>query len=250
MLNVRIGGVTFEGSPVRGDDAFVISPDGWSGWDDGTAVRREAVERPGAHGSFGFRGFRDARVVTISGWIIASNMFKLQHMWQKLLGVLADGQSGRLTVERPDGTQWADVMLTDLPTVKVRGQSETEAEFTIQFWAPMPQKYGEVDDFAAGIEAVNRGNFPATPRLIVGAGSGGYTITGPGGRTIVVGASAPAGEHYIDFSQGGLFTAAGVRVPGAMTVFRPWTIGPGLPGVVASITGARSLVQRVTNTFI
>lgn len=250
MLTVRVGGVTFEGTPGRIEEGFVIAPDGFSGWDDGTAVRREAVQRPSAHGSFGFRGYRDARVVTISGWVIARDPHSLQQKRNQLLGVLADGGSGVLSVEQPQGSRRAPVFLADLPSVKVRGRSETEATFTVQFWSPMPQTFGDATDFGAGVPAVNRGNFPATPRLIVGAGSGGYTITGPNGRQIVVGASAPAGAHYIDFAQGGLFTAAGVRVPGAMSVFQPWTVGPGLPGVVASISGSRSLVQRVTDTYL
>lgn len=249
MLTARIGGIAFEGSPADGQSAYMISPDGWSGWDDGTAVRREAVSRPGAHGSFGTRGFRDSRVISIAGWILASTSTELQHMRNRLMGLLADGDSGRLEVEQPLGTTWANVMLADIPSVKVRGATECEAEYQIQFWAPLPQKFGDVRTFAAGAPATHYGNVLATPRLLIGPGAGGYTVTGPDGRVVVV-ATAPAGEHYIDFATGGLFTAAGVRQAGTISVYQPWEIPVGSPGVVATISGSRTLFQQVTDTFM
>lgn len=251
MLNVRIGGVTFEGSPRDRDDAFVIAPDGWSGWDDGVAVRREAVSRPSAHGSFAFPGFRDARVVSLSGWIVASSPEKLHHKRDQLLGLLADGGSGTLTVEQPKGTRWATVMLSDTPTVRVRGVSECEAEFRVQFWAPDPRMFGEVRDYAAGETAIQYGNFPARPQLIVsGSAASGYTVTGPGGRSVVVSKALTSGQpHTIDFARGGLYVG-GVRQLRAMTVYEPWTVGPGLPGAVATVNNGVSLVQRVTDTYV
>lgn len=248
MLRVHVGGVTFWGTAPDRDDVFVIAPDGWVGWDDAPTVRREAVARPGQHGSFGFRGYRDARVVTISGWAVASTPERLQQMRNQLLGLLADGRAGRISVEQQLGSTWADVMLADTPTFKVRGQSETEASFQIQFWSPLPQKYGDVRDFAAGVPAYHFGNFEATPTLLIGAGAGGYTVTGPSGRTVVV-ATAPAAAHEIRFANGGLYLA-GVRQIGAISTYRPWSIPPGLPGVAASISGARSLVQRVPDTLM
>lgn len=248
MLRVRIGGVTFEGDPIDPGRCFMIEPDGWSGWDDGTTVRREDVSRPGAHGSFGFQGQRDARVIRVSGWILARSPQELQQMRNQLTGVLASGGYGRLSVDQPLGSTWADVMLSDMPVVKVRGHSELEASFQIQFWAPNPRKFGEVRDFAAGVPATHFGNFPATPRLLIGAGAGGYTVTGPGGRVVTVG-TAPAGAHEIDFENGGLFLN-GVRQTNAIDVYRPWKIPVGIPGVAASISGARSLTQRVPDTYI
>lgn len=258
MLNVDIStlgdGLTsgrlirFEGSPQDRRNAFVIDPDGWGG-DDAPAVRRESIARPGQHGSFSFRGYRDARVIPVSGAIVAESPEKLQHMRNLLAGVLADGLAGRMTVQRPLGEVWIDVMLAGTPTVKVRGRSECEAIFQVQFWSPLPWYYGQVREFEAGQSAVHAGNVSATPRLLVGAGAGGYTVTGPAGRVVTVG-TAPAAAHYIDFTSGGLFTAAGVRQFGAVTVYQPWEIPPGLPGVSASITGARTLAQQVTDTFI
>lgn len=248
MLNVSVGGVTFEGSPRDSGTGFIIGPQGWTGWDDGTAVRRESVERPGDHGSFAVRGYRSARVITIAGTILASSKLELGHMIDRFMGILADGGSGRMLVERPHGFRWANVMLTDMPTAPVIGASELDARFTIQFWSPDPRKYGESRDFPAGTPALHYGNFPAVPKLIVGSGSGGYTVTGPAGRQVVV-ASAPSDSHYIDFSSGGLFTMDGTRQAGAVTIYQPWRISPG-ETAGATISGSRPLVQRVTDTFI
>lgn len=248
MLNLRVAGITFESTPHDRNRAYVIDPDGVTGLDDGPAVRRDSVARPGQHGAFAARGYRDARVISIPGNIVASSPLELQSMRDALMSVLADGTAGRLTADRPMGSRWADVMLADVPTVKVRGHTETEAVFQIQFWSPDPRLYGAVQEFPAGVPAVHYGNFPATPTLLVGAGSGGYTITGPSGRVVTV-AAAPAAAHVIDFATGGLFLN-GVRQVGAISVYQPWEVPAGLPGASASITGARSLVQRVTDTFI
>ncbi|PVE94988.1 hypothetical protein DC434_13770 [Microbacterium sp. TPD7012] len=124
----------------------------------------------------------------------------------------------------------------------------TTARFLVTFWSADPRTYGEVREFPAGTAAAQRGNFPATPRLLVGAGTGGYTVTGPGGRVVTV-TTAPAGAHEIDFATAGLFLG-GVRQSNAIGTYQPWTIPPGLPGVTATISSARTLTQRVTDTFM
>lgn len=246
FTGARIAGVHFEAVPRDFDEFLMISPDGYS---RSSAVRREDVQRPAAHGSFALPAVRDAQVFTFKGVAKRKTAWEMEALEEQVRGICGAGGWDHLTVDEGAGSRTTEVGLASVD-FDVLGSDPTIAEFQIQFWAPSPRMFGKVTDFAAGTPAVSRGSFPATPRLLIGAGTGGYTITGPNGRQIVVGASAPAGAHYIDFAQGGLFTAAGVRVPGAMSVFQPWTVGPGLPGVVASITGARSLVQRVTDTYI
>lgn len=241
----RIAAVHFEAVPQDFDSFLMISPDGYS---RSSAVRRRTRNILAAHGSFALNAYRDAQVFTLKGVAKRRSAIEMESLERQVRWICGDGGWERLVIDEGLGSRWCDVGLSSVD-FDVLGSDPTIAEFQIQFWAPMPQTFGDVSDFAGGVPAVNRGNFPATPRLIVGAGSGGYTISGPGGRQIVVG-SPPAGEHYIDFAAGGLFTAAGVRVPGVMSVFQPWTVGPGLPGVVASITGSRTLTQRVTDTYM
>jgi hypothetical protein len=123
-------------------------------------------------------------------------------------------------------------------------------KYSFEVWAPDPRMYGQVHEYAAGEAAVQYGNFPARPRLLVGAGSGGYTITGPGGKRVVTNQYAITDAHYIDFASGGVFFSSGVRSSGDLTVYQPWEVPPGLPGVKATISGSRSLKVQVSDTFV
>lgn len=254
MLRINVGGVPILGRPERLTsrvEGLFVGPEGFNGWDDGVDVRRESVERPAAHGEFDLPVFNGSRVISIDGHALAWSEFELGQLRNRIMGVCADGGRQQMTVEHQGEALHATVRRGSKPTFVDAGvrHGMMRARFAIFLVAADPRKYGEVNDFPAGTVAVNRGNFPATPRLLVGAGSGGYTVTGPNGRQVIVG-SAPAGAHYIDFASGGLFTNAGVRQVGAVTVYQPWTVPPGVPGVSASISGSRSLVQRVTDTFV
>jgi len=246
--SARIGGIEFQGSPRdHHGDWFVLDADGVKSFWGGVDIRRSEILRPSANGAFDLPGFLSPRVIPVSGHISSRTAEGLESMQARLSGLLTDGSSSRLTVESALGSRWCDVRLAS--ATQITPIDRTTARFLVTFWAADPRTFGEVRDYAGGSVAVNRGNHPASPRLMVGAGSGGYTITGPSNRTIVA-ASPPSASHYIDFKAGGLFTDAGVRVVGALSTFHDWTIPPGLPGVSASITGARSFAQRVTDTFI
>lgn len=244
----RIGGIEFQGWPAdHHGDWFVLDADGIKSFWGGVDVRREDIARPSAHGSFDMPGYLSPRVIPISGHMSSRTPEGLEHMQARLSGLLADGSPARLTIEGSLGSRWCNVRLAS--ATQITQLDATTARFMVSFWAADPRTYGASTDFAAGTPAVNRGNFPATPRLMVGAGSGGYTVTGPSGRVVVVG-TAPTAAHYIDFASGGLFNEAGVRQIGAITTYQPWRIPPGMPGVTATITGARSLTQSVTDTFL
>lgn len=243
----RIGGIEFQGWPAdHHGDWFVLDTDGTKSFWGGVEVRREDIARPAAHGSFDLPGFLSPRVIPVTGHMSSRTPEGLEHMQARLSGLLADGSSARLTIEGPLGGRWCDVRLAS--ATQMTPLDATTARFQVTFWAPDPRTYGEVRDFNAGTASVQYGNFKATPRLLVGAGSGGYTVTGPGGRVVTV-TTAPTAAHEIDFGAGGLYLA-GVRQVGAISVYQPWTIAPGTPGVAATITGARSLTQRVTDTFM
>lgn len=246
--SARIGGLSFVSWPAdHHGDWFVLDQDGIQSLWGGVDVRREDIPRPAAHGSFDLPGFLTPRVIPVSGHMSSRSPEGLENLQGRLSGLLAAGGKTRLTIDGPNGSRWCDVRLAS--ATQITQVDATTARFLVTFWAADPRMYGEVREFASGATAVHYGNFPATPRLLVSAGSGGYTVTGPNGRVVTVG-TAPAGAHYIDFANGGLYTAAGVRVSGAITVYQPWKVGPGLPGAVATISGSRSLAQRVTDTYV
>lgn len=254
MLRINVGGVQILGRPddtASRVEGLFVGPGGFNGWDDGVDVRRESVERPGQHGEFDLPVFNGSRVISIDGHALAWSEYELGHLRNRVMGVCADGGRQTFTVEHQGDSLHAAVRRGAKPVFVDAGvrYGMLRAEFSLFLVAADPRKYGDVRDYPAAQPAVHHGNFPATPRLMVGAGSGGYTVTGPGGRQIVVG-TAPAAAHYIDFATGGLFTAAGVRQVGAITVYQPWSIPVGVPGATASISGARSLAQRVTDTYM
>lgn len=241
-------GVQFESVPRDRNRAYVVTT--WSGIDEGVPVRREQTTRPGAHGAFNAPGYLDARVVGMSGHIIAPTPEQLLNMARRLTGLLADGSTGRLDLlgEREVHLQ---VGLAAQTMVTVRGNDPRVADFQIQLWAPDPRMYGPMRDYAGGEGAANYGNFPARPTLVVsGTSAGGYTVTGPGGRRVVVTKALAAGApHEIDFARGGLYIG-GARQSRAISIYQPWTVGPGLPAVVATVSGGLTLVQRVTETYV
>ncbi|MEU4016175.1 hypothetical protein AB0E56_13030 [Microbacterium sp. NPDC028030] len=255
MLRITMGGVQILGRPLdlspRVEGLFV-GPDGFEGWDDGTEARRETIERVADHGDFDVPTFQGSRVFSIDGHAFAWSERELAHLRHRVIGVGADGGRLKVTVEHQGQELWVWARRGGKPIFKDAGirSGMLRGTFLVQMVAADPRKYGEVRDFPAGSAAIHYGNFPATPRLMVGAGSGGYTVTGPGGRVITVNSNAPAEAHSIDFVTGGLFNGAGGRVPNAITVYQPWSIPVGLPGVTATITGSRSLAQRVTETYI
>ncbi|MBT2473314.1 hypothetical protein J7E68_01660 [Microbacterium sp. ISL-103] len=257
MLRIRFDGAAEEilGSPesALGDlTGLFVAPDGFEGWDDGGGdARRESIDRPSNHGEFDLPVYHGARVFSIDGWALATTDEELAHLRSIVTGIGATGDRVKVTVEHQGQTLWAYARRALRTTFRDSGirHGLRRARFVMQFSAADPRKYGEVRDVPAGTPAAHRGNFPAMPLLMVGAGSGGYTVTGPNGRVVVV-VTAPAAAHYIDFATGGLYTAAGVRQVGAITTYQPWSIPAGLPGVTASINGSRTLTQRVTDTFI
>lgn len=245
MRSIQIAGLKFDGG--SGKATYTIEPDSVRGWLlDGVDMRTEHVDRPAAHGAFPLPGFLTGRSISWSGLITTKTPDEQDRAMRRLSGVLAGGGMGRLVVENTTPL-WTDVSRGGEFDMNMLTYGRL-ASYRVQFHAPDPLVYGEVRDFPAAQPAINRGNFPATPRLMVGAGAGGYTVSGPWGRVVTVG-TAPAAAHEIDFEAGGLFLN-GVRQPGAITVYQPWEIPPGGAGVVASISGVRSLAQRVTETFI
>jgi hypothetical protein len=251
MLQATIGGIVFEGAPADPEQAFVIDPDGWAGWDEGVAMRREEVVRPSSHGSFDTPGYLTPRVTTISGWMVAPTAGDLATMRKQLTGLLADGSSGTLTVETAEGETTASVRLAGQTAVKVSG-SEREARFQIQFWSPDPRRYGVTHTYGPGssVSTVEHdGNFPAVAELTVaGSSGGGYTVTGPDSRLITVTTPLVTGHpHTIDMRTGSL-VVDGVRVVGGFSVYQPWSVPAGAT-VTVSVSAGTVTVQ-VRDTFV
>lgn len=251
MYEIQVGGVTFESDPQSFDSAFVVEPDGFTGWYESVGVRAETVARQKQHGDFDLPIFRAGRIITIQGTVIASTEFELVRLGQALTGILADGESGALSVQDSAGGAHAKVRLSGTPKFSPHS-SGLEADFQVSFFASDPRKYGAVQQFAGSPAKVQHyGNFPAIPKLTVTrrTGSGGYTVSAGSGTVAVTRSLEPGETHVVDLRTGALFVN-GVRRLGGIGEFRPWTIPNGAAGVAHSVTGGVDLSVEVVDTYI
>lgn len=252
-LKVTIAGLDLLG---QGSNGFVISPDGFDGWDDGVSMRQENTARPQAHGSFDLPVYQDARTVSITGNAFADSPRELLRLGNRLTGLLAGGQSGRIQVERYGDVQWADGRLAAQTKFTERG-GQNCASFQVQIWCPDPRKFGNSQDFsvALGSQAAvfHRGNYDAAPSIRVsGLMPSGYTLTGPGGRRFVVTRSAGSGEsHLIDMNTG-ILKVNGSVVTGGVSVADTILIPPGSSTTIglSAPSGTGTSTVTVLDTYI
>lgn len=258
-LRARIGDLTFwQGRPpVREPFAFVFTPTGFKGWDDPIAQRRTETTYPNSAGSFDSPGYGVARVISFTGYAIARTPGDLVHAGDRFAGLLADGSLGRLVVTREDEDRWADVRLaaSATPAFVVKAPSRTAADFTIQFWAPDPRKYGITHQFGPGSNLTlwHYGNAQAYPILtITGSLPTGYTIDGPNGLSYSVTQALTSGQtHTIDMRTG-ILSLNGVAQFGVSSVADLWTVPPGArqTNVFVPASGSGQLSASVVDTFL
>ena len=258
LLRIQAGATTIHGAAwpasARPTGLFVgKGEDAFSGWDDGAAVRSESIPIPNGHGEFDVPVLNGARSVSIDGLAIADSEAELGHLRSQVVGVGADGSRFLLTVEHQGQTLWAYARLATKARFKDAGarHGAIHAKFLLQFVCRNPRKFGETRTFdpAASITAYHYGNFPATPVLTVeGSSAGGYTVTGPEGRTFVVTQALVSGTpHTIDMATGRLIVG-GVVVVGGIGTAQTWTVPPGAQ--VAMSVSAGLLSATVLDTFI
>lgn len=252
-LEIQLPGCTVRGRPVHGQpvEGFYVGKNGWKGWDDSTAGRRNAVPHPSAHGEFDQPVFRGARVVTIDGHAFARSEYDLGNLRALWTGVGADGDLVAIHA-RHQGEFLRAAGRVITATFNDAGYEGKllRADVSLEMVCADPRKYGEAHTFTgASVDALNYGNFPASPVIeVVGPRTGPYTITGPDGRQIVVTQSLTAGQtHRLNFADGGLYRD-GVRQLGAVSVFQPWTIPAGRSVPMGISSG--QMTVHVTDTYM
>src|SRR5690606_15724903 len=112
------------------------------GWHGGVPVRGERQERPGAHGTFAERAWRDGRLTIVEGAVLCPSRAVAASAVRVLAAVLADGQFGALEVVDADaGARSAGVRRGAEPTGGwVRGSTTVRSQFPLD--APEPLRYG------------------------------------------------------------------------------------------------------------
>lgn len=232
---------------------FILDPTAVMGWTDGTAVRRDSTPRLNGHGDFGEKAKMGARLISFSGTAVASSISNLQQMRDDLVGLLANGEYGALSVETAAGTRYSTVGLEG--TVSWVQQADLFATWKIDLYAPDPFIYGEWKTVQTGIVKAKRGglgfvlSYPMNYNLIdpdtsqtiknkgnalmwpvfkvVGDFGSGFTITDSKNSTVeYTGAVTTASPVYIDMSRG---TAIQDKMDKSMLITqREWfSVAPG-----------------------
>ena len=248
MFEVRVGGLVFESDPRSFDSAFVVEPEGLTGWYDGPGTRGASVDRPMAHGAFDLPVFRGVRVVTVSGNVIASSEFELVKLRDSLTGLLADGELGVLTVADSGGAQHVSVRLSGDPKFSPH-PSGLEGAFQVAFKAVDPRKYGEQHSFEGSTVQVHHyGNFTASPVIEVVGPRAAYTVSGPDGRAVQVTQALAAGQsHRIDFLKGRVYRNGSLQF-GVLSEANFWTLPPGKRTSMSISSG--SMTVHVDDTYM
>jgi hypothetical protein len=248
-----VGGLELLGE-ARSGNVFVVAPGGFGGWDDGAAMRSETQSRPQSHGDYDMPGFLAGRLMALKGWALADSPEDLEQLRDRFIGHGSDGGKFRVTVERNGRTLYADARLAagTVPTFEDLGEG-LEAEWAVTWWLPDPRKYGDLNTFgpASSVSVFHRGNHPALSALTIsGTAGSGYTITGPGGRQIVVTKPLAAGSpHTFDMRTGRLLVG-GARQLGVVAKAELFAIPPGLPATTISVNNGATVSVSVPDTFV
>lgn len=235
----RFGGITAYGDKFRGTEFHFVDLDGWT---DAPGIMMSEVKRPADHGSFVVPAFLRPRTVRLRGFYVGNNHYELEHASSNFRSLIA--QHLMLSIEDVNETNRAKGTVAEASFTNYG--FAPEGQWTLVLECEDPRIYGKTNEYAGSAPAVQWGTFPAWPTFVVtGSSPGGYTITGPGGKRIVVTTALVAGiPHTIDVSEGEVTIGGSL---GNISVFEPWTIGPGLPAVTHTIS-AGALLTRVTDT--
>lgn len=250
-LIIRTGSLEMFGNQPR-HEGFNITR--WRGWNDGVSAHQDQVAIPQGDGAYDVPSGLNSREINVEGYCEASSIEKLGWYRRILTGLPGVKLARQITVEVLGNTEWALGKVIDKPEFDEWG-GQPFADFSVDFWCPKPQIFGElanVDGPAKSVVANNYGNFPATSVLTInGSMAGGYIINGPLGRKFIVTEPLVTGRpHTIDMVNGNLY------VDGALTFNRvsradTWAT-PGGGSVVMSITGAGTgtITARTRDTTV
>jgi hypothetical protein len=172
------------------------------GWSDGVDVKRSVAARQTSSGDFQEVGYHSSRLITATGYALASSAAELRQMRDDLIAAFPPNIYQKLTVEDSVGTR--TVMASSGGKVGWVRMTDIYAAFSVSFYAADPYIYGptktmtlEGGDTKGGLSfpldyptdygstngyqgkfVYNNGNAPSWPQFKVhGDYADGFTIT-------------------------------------------------------------------------
>jgi hypothetical protein len=137
VTEVRLAGLTFNSGPDTDGDEFIVSDvEGW----DGGGVELVTVEKPLSAGAVLVRARKASRLLTVSGWVIATDSTHLGRARRKLESAF-DGiitSDGTLAVDQDDDTYALTVRLAQ--ALRTRSAGSMAISFEADLLAISPAK--------------------------------------------------------------------------------------------------------------
>jgi hypothetical protein len=119
---------------------YMLDPTALTGWTDGVNVRRDATARLSTNGDFFEPAKLSSRLISLSGFAVASSTADLQIMRDAFMSTLSNGEYQWLEIETNAGKRFSQVGLEGKPSWV---QSlDTAAAWKLDLYAPDPFTYG------------------------------------------------------------------------------------------------------------
>lgn len=160
--------------------ATYLTGKGVEGWTGSAPIRRDSSALLGAHGTHAERGFKDERLITVTGHHVAASRAAAGLYADDLAAYLGDGEAGLFRVDDASlGSRWAEVYLAP-GGVDVTWTGGVDVSFQIHMVAPDSRKYGTpVTSPATGVPVPGNGLvfplFGSPTNGVLNIGSGGYS---------------------------------------------------------------------------
>ncbi|WP_120338135.1 hypothetical protein [Cryobacterium soli] len=234
---------------MQGGDAhafgFVIEE--IEGWEESVDVNFDETPIPGGNGSFDVPVTLASRLVKVRGYCEAESIEKFGWHQRLATGLVGGASTRSFVVEKAGLAQWAPAHCIGAKLPQFGGQAF--GNFVFDFWMPKPYKFGNTVLFNSGVPAPHYGNSAAVPVFTIGGvRPSGYTIAGPGGRSVKVTTPVTSGHaHTYDMNTGELVIDGNLMDSG-VEIGDSWAIWGGTSFAHTITGGSGDFTTAITET--
>ncbi len=212
-LLARLGPLEMSGRRFRWEPGIYIRS--ITGIDGGAEVSFREIPRGVGVGVFDTENARDTpRNITVTAFAYERNDWALGQRKDQIASVLAENDESEWFVwQKGSATRRAFVRRQRFSEPVRRPGTDPLMDFTLDLRAPDQRIYGDPESTSWGSTVMvdHRGGYPAPVTIEVhGDSGGGYTITGPRGKTVVVNRPITAGSTHRYLADDGILLVDGI----------------------------------------